>query len=88
MKMTFNQYDELMDKFDKMSEHIYWPTLEQIEMFKKDPNKWLMFSVFLYEKNPAPTTDEEKESKKALSKFINSELELVDEDELEEYLEE
>lgn len=81
MQMTFDEYDEIMEKFDKMGEHICWPTLEQIEMFKKDPNKWLMFCIFLYERNPEPSTDEEKESRKAMMKFINSVLELKDDDE-------
>lgn len=78
MKMKFDEYDEIMEKFDKMSDHICWPTLEQIEMFKQNPQKWLLFCVFLYEKNPEPTSDEERESKKAMMKFINSELELID----------
>lgn len=78
MKMTFDEYDEIMDKFDKMSEHICWPTEEQIEMFRQDPSKWMLFCVFLYEKNPKPTTEEEKASKKAMMKFIGEELELID----------
>lgn len=81
MKMTFDEYDELMDKYDEMSEHVCWPTPLQVEAFKENPDKWLMFCLFLYEKNPSPSTDEEKESKKAMMKFINSELELVDNEE-------
>lgn len=81
MVMTFNEYDEILEKFDKMSEHVCWPTNEQLDMFRQEPSKWLMFCIFLYEKNPKPQTEEEKESKKAMMKFINEELELVDDEE-------
>ena len=78
LRMTFDEYDELMEKYANMSEHVYWPTKEQITMFENNPDKWLMFCIFLNEKNPSPVTDEEKLSKKMMTKFINNHLELVE----------
>lgn len=49
-----------------------------IDMFKKDPEKWIKYCCFLYEFNPAPSTAEEKYSKKNLSGFINKNLELTE----------
>lgn len=78
VKMTFDEYDKLMDVYGGMQEHPYWPTDEQIEMFGKNPEKWLLFCIFLHEKNPAPSSESERQSKRKMMKFINRELELVD----------
>lgn len=80
--MTYDQYDELLDLFEKVKagEKVptFWPTVEQIDMFEKDPKKWIKFCCYLYEENPAPRTHEEKYSKRNLSGFINRHLELVE----------
>lgn len=78
MQMTFDEYDELMDKFDRMTERIFWPNEAHMEKFENNPDKWLMFCIFLHEKNPAPSNESERQSKKMMSKFINRHLELVD----------
>lgn len=80
MQMSFQEYDEVMEKFEKMSERVYWPTKNQLDMFEQEPEKWLMFCLFLHENNPQPVTEEEKESKKGMMKFINHELELIDDE--------
>lgn len=78
--MTYDQYDELLELFDKIKKDEkvlpVWPTVKQIDMFEKEPKKWIEFCCYLYENNPAPRTQEEKYSKRNLSAFINRNLEL------------
>ena len=47
-----------------------WPTLEQIDLFEKDPPKWIFFACFLYERTPSPKNKNEEYRKKTLADFI------------------
>lgn len=80
--MTYDEYDSMIDAFQKIKDRDkvipVWPSVAQIDMFKKDPEKWIKYCCFLYEFNPAPSTAEEKYSKKNLSGFINKNLELTE----------
>lgn len=80
MKMTFDEYDEILEKFEKMPKYVFWPTMEQVEMFRKDPEKWLLFCAYLYEMNPPPATKDEELSRYDMMKFIYDNLFLVDGD--------
>ena len=77
MQVTFKEYDELMEKFNDMETDTYWPTKEQIDEFEKEPDKWLMYSIYNYEKGKTPINNTEKYSKKLLSAFINRHLEII-----------
>lgn len=83
--MTYNAYDEMLDKFEGIQSDItLWPSREQIEgIMEAEPEKYIEFAVFLYEKGKRPVNDEERESKKQLFDFINRHLELVDEADVE-----
>lgn len=82
MIMTFEEYDEMVEKFDQISTNLMWPTTEQFLMMEKNSDKWIPFLCYLSEKNPEPETEEEAESKKMLRLFINKHLELVDSEDL------
>ena len=81
MQMTYDEYDALIERFEKLKTPVCWPTEEQILMFEKNPDKWLMFCCYLYEFAPHARTEEEKESKHSMLRFINRHLELVDDEE-------
>ncbi len=76
MKMTFDEYDNLLNKFKDMTTETYWPSPEQIMMFQNEPAKWLLFCIYLYEKGKEPINKKEKYSKANLRNFINSHLEI------------
>lgn len=83
--MTYNEYDALTDKFDLIKEKkrvpAYWPTVQQIDSFESDPDKWILLCCYFYECNPAPSNAAEKYSKKNLAAFISNHLTLVDNEE-------
>jgi hypothetical protein len=79
--MTYNKYDQLLETFNEMKAPLYWPTIQQIDEWENDPDKWLEFCCYLYEKSPAPTTGAERYSKRNMLDFINRHLQLVDEEE-------
>ena len=76
MQVTFEEYDKIMERFDKMSAETYWPSLSNIEIFKSDPKKWMLFCIYLYEKGKEPQNNQEKYSKRNLGNFINQNLEI------------
>lgn len=78
MTITFDEYDKELERFEKIDLIPTYPTFEQIEMFKKDPEKWLLYCCFVLEKAEKPVTNEEKYSKRNLSDFVNNNLELVE----------
>lgn len=77
MQLTFDEYDSLMDKFSKINTETYWPTREQINMFEIEPDKWLLYCIYIYEKGKPPVNITERYSKKNLSEFINKHLEII-----------
>lgn len=84
MKITFDEYDKMIEDFDNIDTPTMWPTLEQIDEFEKEPDKWLPFCVYLLEKGSSPTNKEEEYSKRTLNKFVNNYLELYDNEEVSE----
>lgn len=74
-EMTFEKYDELLDDFNNMKKvPSLWPSIEQIDMFEKDEDKWLTFAIYLLEKNPPPKNAKERYSKKNLLAYVNRHL--------------
>ena len=54
-----------------------YTTPEQIEMFKTDPKRWVIFACYLYEYGHEPKDDDEKNNKKLLKKFIDEYLVII-----------
>ena len=82
IRMTYDENDEMLERFDSMhTETKIWPTIEQIEdIMDADPEKYIPFAIFMYEKGDKPENEEQKDAKKDLYDFINRHLELMDED--------
>ena len=61
---------------------IGWTYLEQCQnlIMENNPDLYIQFVCFLYECNDTPKNKEEKYSKKLLQKFIDTNLEFVDDD--------
>lgn len=77
-QMTYNEYDEMIEKFETLKTPVCWPTQEQLLMFERNPDKWLKFCCYLYEFSPKAKTEEEIASKRGMMAYINRHLELVD----------
>lgn len=77
-QMTFEEYDQMIERFKNLHTKTLWPTVGQIDDMEKDPERWLFFCCYLYEFGKKPVTNQEKYSKKNISLFINKHLELVD----------
>lgn len=78
-EMTFSEYDELLDDFNKMKKvPPLWPSIEQIGTFETDEDRWLTFAVYLLEKNPPPRNAKERYSKKNLLAYVNRHLTLFE----------
>lgn len=78
MQMTFDEYDQMLEKFERIDTNKVWPTPEQIEMMGQEPDKWISFLCYLVEQNEEPETVEEKTSRKMMMAFLNKHLELVE----------
>lgn len=78
MKMTYNAYDKMLERFEKMETNPYYPDPLEIEEMEKDPDKFLLFVCYLYENGRSPASKEEEYSRKNLKEFIDRHLVLVD----------
>ena len=78
MQLTFDEYDQIIEKFEEMSAPTYWPTVKHIDLMEKNPNKWILFACYLTVKGTEPRNNEERYSKKNLLNFIQRHLDLVD----------
>lgn len=81
IRLTFDQYDDILAQFDKISLVNVYPTLRQIELFEKEPSKWIIPCCYMYEKGKTPTTKEEEYRRKTLRQFIDTHLELYETEE-------
>lgn len=78
MVMTFNEYDKMVEKFEKMQTPVYVPTFEQVEEFKENPEKWIKYASYILEKFPTRDNASDKYIKSSLQNFVNANLELID----------
>lgn len=80
IRMTFQEYDDYIHKFNNINCKHIWPTPVHLEKMEESPEKWIIFACFLLETNPEPKNNTEKYSKKNLHRFVTKNLELVDEE--------
>lgn len=78
IQMTFQEYDDYVEKFHKITCKHFWPTPLDLDKMEQDPSKWILLACFLLETNQSPKTNAEKYSKKNLQKFVNANLILID----------
>lgn len=83
MKLTYEDYDDLLETLEEIHTRTVWPNQEGIELFESDPDRFLIFCIYLYEFGKEPETKEEHYRKQNLGAFIGKHLELVDDEENE-----
>ena len=77
--ITYRQYDEMLEKFKEMKTKPIWPTPEQMDIFKADPDRYIFFLCYLCEKSK-PVTKAEKYSRQNMMNFISEHLEFIDDE--------
>ena len=77
-RLTFDQYDNLLEQFDNVDIVTVYPTLRQIDLFEENPTKWIISCCYMYEKGVPPVSKDEEYRKKTLGQFINKYLELYE----------
>lgn len=80
-QLTFDEYDEMLKRFEKVNSPTLWPCVDAIDIMEKEPQKWIIFAIYILEKNNPPKNNKEKYSQKNLKTFVNKHLELVDTEE-------
>lgn len=80
MRVTFEEYDHMIEKFNKVNTHTYFPSIEDMDIMEADPDKWIPLLCYFIEKGEEPKTNEEQYSRKTMVRFVNKNLELVDSD--------
>ena len=84
IKMTFSDYDRLVEVFKDVELKTFWPTPEQVKVMEAEPERRMAFACYLNEQEEPPRTQEEMLGKSKLRDFINHNLELIDDEETEE----
>ena len=80
MSMSFQQYDENVEKMKGMETRTVWPDTSQMEIFEKDPEKWIFFLIYLYEYGIKPKNKEEEYSRRSVNLFLQEHLLLFDDE--------
>lgn len=57
MTLSFSEYDKMIETFRSYNTPVFLPSLDEIAMFERDPERWLRFAIYLSEFGPAPKTD-------------------------------
>lgn len=77
-RLTFDQYDNVLEQFDNIDVITIYPTLRQIDLFEENPRKWIITCCYMYEKGVPPVSKDEEYRRKTLGQFINKYLELYE----------
>lgn len=75
---TFQEYDDLVASFRDFKTPVLWPTPDQVAMFEQDPDKWLLFCIYLSEYGLPPEDPDEKKGKQALLQFLYNHIDFID----------
>lgn len=77
--ISYDEYDRVMDEFDRMHAPVYLPTTDDIEyMENNNPDDWVMFANYVYDRCDKPKNKAEKYRKTKLLEFINANLKFKD----------
>lgn len=79
MLKTFEEYDDLLEKFNMINSPVRWPSVKEMDLMETDPDRWLPLACYFYEKSKPPKNKEEEYSKKTLRNFIDKNLFLFSE---------
>ena len=80
IKMTFDDYDGLLERFESLHTPTYYPSPSVMELFESNSERWLVFACYLYEFGKKPQNKTEEYSRKTLREFIDNNLELCEEE--------
>lgn len=78
MKMTYDEYDTMLEMFKQLTVKTYYPDPVEIDKMSEDPDKWIKFVCYLYEQGEKPRNQKERYSRENLKDFIQKNLELED----------
>lgn len=78
VRMTFQDYDRFLEQTEHLGTPTFWPSIEDVDLMEKNPEKWILFACHLEEHGTPPKTKEETYRRKTLREFINRHLELCD----------
>lgn len=49
MTLSFSEYDKMIETFRSYNTPVFLPSLDEIAMFERDPERWLRFAIYLSE---------------------------------------
>lgn len=78
MKMTYDEYDDMLELFNTLTAKPYYPDPIEISKMEENPDEWLKFVCYLYEKGSKPHNQQEQYSRENLKNFIEKYLTLED----------
>ena len=48
MTLSFSEYDKMIETFRSYNTPVFLPSLDEIAMFERDPERWLRFAIYFY----------------------------------------
>lgn len=78
MRMTYDEYDEMLEAFQNLPVKTYYPDPVEIAKMEENPEQWIKFVCYLYEKGKKPQNQQEHYSRTNLKAFIEKYLVLED----------
>ena len=74
---TFNEYDKLLEQFNGVEIQGYWPEEDAFALFEQEPEKWMIFLIYMSEV-AKPTCKKAEYSLSKINQFLRDHLCLVD----------
>lgn len=76
--MSYTEYDKMVERFERLKTEKFYPSAEEMKQIEKiylqssvkEKRMMLRYLCYLEDNTTPPETDEEKEGKRALSKFL------------------
>lgn len=84
-KITFDAFDSFSDTAANVTafrHEAYWPSLSDVKFYENElpPLRLLLFLNWLIEANGEPTTEQDKQRKAEIQRYLRERLQLVDSD--------
>lgn len=67
LKISYDTYDVFLEVCDRIESPTYWPDIDDIDIMRDNPEKWIAFACYLWEKGQKPQSKEEQYKKKICS---------------------
>lgn len=77
IEMTDSEYERITERFAHVVSRTFYPSPTQIEIMEQNPDKWIIYAIYLCDCGKKPETKADKYGRKLLQDFIYNHLTIL-----------